>query len=110
MATRNERKKRAKLRAQEIERALREAERLAYVERFDPSPMKPCLPEPEYPCDMLTGAKATVAQKTVERHGVLQRAGRKGGKAFVRRDAPISEPLKHDGNASGYGQRKKRWI
>lgn len=93
MATRNERKRAAKLRKLELERAVEaafaaEAERDAQRERFAAYP---------------TETRHSPNRNLFDRCGIVQRG------AFVSREPSVS-PLVHDGNPSGRGQLRKRMI
>lgn len=98
MATRNERKRLAKAKREMLERAVNEAFALeAERKRLEAEKLDRLA---AYPLD----SGRTVKQRVSERTGIVQR-----GK-FAAREAKPFEPLKHDGNESGYGQLLKRWI
>lgn len=100
MATRNERKRKALAKRRALEQAVADAfkadaERKAAAETLEQSLR-------DYPI-LMTG-------KSAGRKVILNLSGRVQGGKLVRKDAPLWEPLKHDGNASRRGQLRKRAI
>lgn len=102
MATRNKRKRRAKAKRKLLERAVQEAFRLEHERKIEAA--KPTL-EQEYPCKF--GGVAG-SQRLTERVGLI--VSTKGKRKLVSREPKTFEPLKHDGNESGKGQLRKKYI
>jgi hypothetical protein len=98
MATRNERKARAKARLLQLQEAVSaafeiEAEKAAREARFA-----------EY---ALYAKRESVVRKSYDRTGRVE--ARAGKRKFVARDEAVYVPLKGDG-ATGRGEKRKRWI
>jgi len=100
MATRNERKRRAKARNEALEKAVQAAFRDdAERKRTGPPPLVEQFP---------VNTHAVGAQRIAERAGkVLNSRGKR--KLISGAENPFG-PLRHDGNASGYGQLRKKMV
>ena len=103
MATRNERKRRAKVKAQAIAAEISKmiAEQAARLEERDATFAKLA----EYPIDF-TGM--SVVQRTSELSGKVQ--ARAGKRKFVSNTRPYVEPLKPTPDKVPYGTARKRWL
>ena len=102
MATRNQRKAKAKAKRIALEKAVQEAFRLEHERKIEAA--KPSLEE-TYPCRF--GGVAG-SQRLVERDGKVLSSG--GTRKFVSSEPKPFEALKRDDNASGYGQLRKKYI
>lgn len=101
MASRNERKRKAKAKRKALERAVQEAFRLeAERKRNNVPPL-----ETVYPVKF--GGVAG-SQRLTEREGKVLAS--RGKRKFAASEPKPFEPLRHDDNASGYGQLRKRYI
>lgn len=102
MASRNERKRKAKAKREALERAVQEAFRLE-AERKRNNAALPL--ETVYPVKF--GGVAG-SQRLTERDGKVLSS--RGKRKFAASEPKPFEPLRHDDNASGYGQLRKRYI
>lgn len=97
MATRNERKRAAKAKREALEQAVNEAFALEAKRKAERDAIAPRL-------SFYEALPKSSNGKLVERRGAVVK-----GK-FAPKQATPFEPLVHDGNESGYGQLRRRWI
>lgn len=120
MASRNERKRRAREKRLALERAVQEALRLEHERQrakalnvsidlealgdCEVSVVRSAIGDPRVCRSNERGKGGSRAGRTAARFGKVVK-----GKFVATEPVPF-EPLKHDGNSSGYGQKRKRYI
>ena len=99
MATRNERRRKAKAKREALEKAVQAAFRLESERKRTP----PSSGEP-----LVTNTHAAGAQRIRESVGRVSNS--RGKRKLISGAENVFDPLRHDGNVSGYGQLRKRMI
>lgn len=100
MASRNERKRRARERHAALVDAVAQAERLAWEQAIERQ-------------RLVVQRETYVSYDALPKSSngpIVERSGAIVKGKFERREPATVEPLRHDGNDSGYGQLRKRWT